>query len=826
MESNNGNTTLLLSDSQTIKARRIFEILDNYEMENPTIEGDPIDCLKSEEYKFKFLLINIDYNNFEKIIQEAKNHFADIGIIVIWDSKKIEEAQAKEIAEKMGIKHLVERASLSIKNFGTIVKQIQEEHGKIAAETPKKADRYTFVKNLGIGASAQVFLYKDNEKDRLVAVKKISLEGMEDSGKTRVKKEVEYMQSVQSPTIISFYESTVENNVRYLYMEYASKGTLEEKIIDVKWKGKDFPNEQILDWIIEVLLSLYILNKKGMMHRDIKSENLLITENDVIKLADLGISKMSVGDENHTLVGTPYYVSPELTSIKSYGPNTDIWSLGVVLYELIVGKKPFHKEDTADLYESIKVDEYPSLPQNTDPILSGLIEIMLRKNPKKRPSAEEILQYDVINDRLFTLIERYKWTSEMPFYQELKNMKKVSFPHSIKLLSDENTKLLKNAYKIYDVVPSTPYKKSMFSLNSMQYTKTGADLLTTAVDEVIQTEEHKNDPEEEAEKLLNELIDKEVLIPVDSKNREIDEKAVYYFSFDKFFEVNYDNADLITKETLNQSIDLHSLSQVVLSEGLHVIEKVLASESKTEIITSLPYIKLMTGISYFSSYNIGSLSQDEKLATLLNVYQVMFIHHICNVYLENNLKENKGGLLNFFKSTKKTTITYQFKDMSLNNMDIKHVVFRNNKAPSGGYRQLANAGDQKTMILPSYTDLRPLFILYDLDDENLLDMKYRFQVFEAKDIQGQLDEAIVQFIVSYVQETDESIVMPQFIKRWLNDFGSPGDMVKFLAGIYTENKAKPVIMQAKTSEEQLEFVNNISSVVRKLKNGSMWLSYE
>lgn len=817
MEAPKDNTILVLSDRATIRARQIYELLDQNEMESPTITKDPVETLISSEYKFKFLLINIDYENFANIIEAAQKCVPKIGIIVIWDIKKLTEEQAKEITTKLSLTNLIERGQLNLKNFGNLITTIKESQAIANEASEQKQERYSFIKKIGIGANAEVFLYRDNEKEILVAVKKISLEGMDGLGKSKVKQEVDYMKSVKSPTIISLYDSTVENNVRYLYLEYAKEGTLEQKIRDVKLKGGLFEITQILEWIIEILLSLYVLNKKNMMHRDIKSENILVTESNVAKLADLGISKIIVEEGEHTLCGTPYYVSPEIASGIGYKFNTDIWSLGIVLYEMITGIKPFDQMEAKDLYNSIKVDEYPPLPETTHPVLGYLVEMMLRKNPKRRYSVDEIIQLDLIYDRLMALISLHKWAEEIPFYKDLMELKKVACFQTIPIVTDDNFKMLQNAYKVYKFSESTPYKKSAFSLSSISYAKTGENLLIATVEEIIEDEE-------EAHKFLNKLIQYEILIPFNSKIKEIESNEFYYFSFDNSNNLDYDNYPIIINNILEPHVDLMTLSESLLYEGMIVIDKFVANEEKMDVLTSLPYIKFMSGLSYMKLFSLMTLTEDQRLATMLNIYQVMFINYICNIYLENVV--TKGGILSLFKSSKKSVINYQFKDITLNNLEIKHVVMRNNKNPPNSYSRLVYNSDVKTKILPGFTDLRPLFILYDFDDENLLNLKYRFQIFESKEISDQLDEIVIQFLNVYVSETEGSITLPIFLKNYITDFGSLQDMFKLLSKIYVANKEKPLIMQIKIAEENFEFMGNTTMLMRKLKNESYSITYE
>ena len=137
--------------------------------------------------------------------------------------------------------------------------------------------RYTLIQSLGRGASSNVDLYYDNVLNRKVAIKKIQVEGMREvDADNKINKEVENMKNMKIPTSIEFYDFEIENDNRFIYMEYADKGTLDRQINNYLVYGGKFPTEQIFDYLCDIMLALFALNNKGMIHRDIKSENILL----------------------------------------------------------------------------------------------------------------------------------------------------------------------------------------------------------------------------------------------------------------------------------------------------------------------------------------------------------------------------------------------------------------------------------------------------------------------------------------------------------------------------------------------------------------------
>ena len=173
------------------------------------------------------------------------------------------------------------------------------------------------------------------------------------------------------------------------------------------------------------------MNKKGIVHRDIKSENILlktdkINEQNVAitKLSDLGLDRqIKAVSGAYTTCGTVYYVCPEIAAGEK---NDDFWSLGIVQYELIVKNKPWFdpKMSTAEFFQFVVNTKYPPLPENTDERLKYLVKIMLKKDPDRRPACEDILTLDFMYEKTVKLIEKCNWTNNETFPKYFGRFKK------------------------------------------------------------------------------------------------------------------------------------------------------------------------------------------------------------------------------------------------------------------------------------------------------------------------------------------------------------------------------------------------------------------
>ena len=140
---------------------------------------------------------------------------------------------------------------------------------------------------------------------------------------------------------------------------------------------------------------LNCLHKKKIVHRDIKCANVFLTKEGIVKLGDLNVSKIAKAGVMQTQTGTPYYASPEVWQDKPYDKSSDIWSLGAVLYEMVALSPPFQARDMKGLYNKVIKGAYPKIPATFTSDLSSMIASLLKVDPKKRPSTEQILHMPV-----------------------------------------------------------------------------------------------------------------------------------------------------------------------------------------------------------------------------------------------------------------------------------------------------------------------------------------------------------------------------------------------------------------------------------------------
>ena len=156
--------------------------------------------------------------------------------------------------------------------------------------------------------------------------------------------------------------------------------------------------------LIQIVSGLKALHDINIMHRDIKSANIFMNSDLTCKLGDMNVSKLADANGlNYTQTGTPYYASPEVWRDEAYSFKSDIWSLGCVLYEMIMLKPPFQASDMPGLFKRVCRGSYEKLPSTYSNDLQRILKALLQVNADNRPSCEEIMNMSIYQKRAFTM---------------------------------------------------------------------------------------------------------------------------------------------------------------------------------------------------------------------------------------------------------------------------------------------------------------------------------------------------------------------------------------------------------------------------------------
>ncbi|XP_006877487.1 PREDICTED: serine/threonine-protein kinase Nek3-like isoform X2 [Chrysochloris asiatica] len=251
-------------------------------------------------------------------------------------------------------------------------------------------DDYTVLQVLGEGSFGRALLVQQEGSNRMYALKEIRLpKSFSDIQNSR--KEAVLLAKMKHPNIVAFKDSFEADGHLYIVMEYCDGGDLMQKI--KLQKGKLFPEDTILNWFTQMCLGVNHIHKKYVLHRDIKSKNIFLTQNGKVKLGDFGSAHLLSNPMAFacTYVGTPYYVPPEIWENKPYNNKSDIWSLGCILYELCTLKHPFQANSWKNLILKICQGSINPLPSHYSYELQSLIKQMFKRSPSQRPSATTLL---------------------------------------------------------------------------------------------------------------------------------------------------------------------------------------------------------------------------------------------------------------------------------------------------------------------------------------------------------------------------------------------------------------------------------------------------
>ncbi|EHN02159.1 Ste20p [Saccharomyces cerevisiae x Saccharomyces kudriavzevii VIN7] len=255
--------------------------------------------------------------------------------------------------------------------------------------------KYANLVKIGQGASGGVYTAYEIGTNVSVAIKQMNLE--KQPKKELIINEILVMKGSKHPNIVNFIDSYVLKGDLWVIMEYMEGGSLTDVVTHcILTEG------QIGAVCRETLSGLKFLHSKGVLHRDIKSDNILLSMEGDIKLTDFGfcaqINELNL--KRTTMVGTPYWMAPEVVSRKEYGPKVDIWSLGIMIIEMIEGEPPYLNETPLRALYLIATNGTPKLkePENLSSSLKKFLDWCLCVEPEERASATELLHDEYITE--------------------------------------------------------------------------------------------------------------------------------------------------------------------------------------------------------------------------------------------------------------------------------------------------------------------------------------------------------------------------------------------------------------------------------------------
>lgn len=282
--------------------------------------------------------------------------------------------------------------------------------GESSAETPSK---YVKLKLIGSGSYGEVWLARRVEDGRVFVAKIMDLGKMTPRDKSYAYSEIKCLASCNHPNIIQYIEDHEENEHLLIVMEFADSGDLDRQIKSrASNNNRYFQEHEALFLFLQLCLSVDHIHSHSMLHRDIKGANILLTSTGLIKLGDFGFSHQYddtvSGVVANTFCGTPYYLAPELWNNQRYSKKADVWSLGVLLYEILSLQRPFAANNMKGLMLKVLSGEYDPLPTNYSQGFRDVVRTILTCDPNERPSVHDIFRIPYISEGLKVFMHTVK----------------------------------------------------------------------------------------------------------------------------------------------------------------------------------------------------------------------------------------------------------------------------------------------------------------------------------------------------------------------------------------------------------------------------------
>ncbi|QSZ33113.1 hypothetical protein DSL72_002699 [Monilinia vaccinii-corymbosi] len=265
----------------------------------------------------------------------------------------------------------------------------------MVSHPPSSADRQSNSRStgecLGKGAFGSVYKAFNWGTGEAVAVKQIKLGDLPKSELRMIEAEIDLLKNLNHDNIVKYLGFVKSSDCLNIILEYCENGSLHSIC---KSYGK-FPENLVGVYMGQILLGLQYLHEQGVIHRDIKGANILTTKDGKVKLADFGVSTSTLAgaDKEAQVVGTPYWMAPEIIQLSGATPASDIWSLGCTVIELLEGKPPYHKLAPMPALFAIVNDDHPPLPEGVSPAARDFLIQCFQKDPNLRVSARKLLKH-------------------------------------------------------------------------------------------------------------------------------------------------------------------------------------------------------------------------------------------------------------------------------------------------------------------------------------------------------------------------------------------------------------------------------------------------
>ncbi|GMF18970.1 unnamed protein product [Phytophthora fragariaefolia] len=358
-----------------------------------------LDVLVANHAKFDLVLCDVMLPVMTgiELLDEIQKHSATLGHIPIVMTSSNEEMDVVTSCLSKGAKDYLIKP-IQVNTAKTLVRHVWLSRRLERTSNKSMWQDIEVIRTIGKGTHGTVVLARRKQDGAVVAVKRVRISQISENGRKQADNEVILLKSLYHVNIVRFYDHFLADDELNIVMEYSDGGNLRQLVkLRAREKMGPFPEPVIMSWFAQLVLAVAYIHGKNVLHRDLKAQNVFLTHRNVVKLGDFGISKALAGDATaNTACGTPESMSPEICRGEPYGKKSDIWSLGCILYEMIMLRRPFEASTLPEIFAKICKGDYPPIVPTFSRDLRLLVQLMLQQDASKRPSIEDICRFQFV----------------------------------------------------------------------------------------------------------------------------------------------------------------------------------------------------------------------------------------------------------------------------------------------------------------------------------------------------------------------------------------------------------------------------------------------
>jgi RAC serine/threonine-protein kinase len=380
-----------------------------------------------------FMLKNgvLSYHKSPKDVDLGKIHMSDVSVVQNCDRKKknfcfeivtpsrIYYFQGDNDKDKESWMNALKLAKQEIKG------ELNRKSAEAGGDRSKlvSVDDFDLLATVGKGSFGKVIQVRKKDTGKIYAMKVLDKHHILEANEVEhTRSEKNILQMIHHPFLVNLYYAFQTETKLYFIMDFVNGGEMFYHL----QKEKRFPQERVQFYGAEILLALEHLHNNGIIYRDLKPENLLLTAEGHVVVTDFGLSKEGIGKDGRTVTfcGTPEYLAPEILQGKAYGKAVDWWSFGSLLYEMLTGMPPFYSNDVEDMYRKI-LKAQVNFPRYFSDESKAIISELLEREPTKRlVEPEKIKQH--IFFRGIDWQKLYLKQVKPPFIPDVKSIQDIS----------------------------------------------------------------------------------------------------------------------------------------------------------------------------------------------------------------------------------------------------------------------------------------------------------------------------------------------------------------------------------------------------------------